>query len=426
MNKRIVLGVVAVAALGLSGCASTADADSDSTGEGVNIVYAVPSSWVNTGALQENIDLWEKETGNTVEVLGIPDEQHDTTVQARLASGGGIDVFAGLNDIEDSASVMVEITDPSFEDRMSSAVYESMFATDGKLYSYPTADALATFGVLYNEEVFEAAGVDEAPTSLEDLTAAFEQIKATGVTPLYLAGKDGWTLLQHRNSVDADFLSTDPDIAAKLATNETTWTEVPGFEGQYDALLDWSTGGLINPDVLTASYEQSLEALATGKAGAIINGTWAISELRKQNPDLELGFFAVPNADGETVIGLSRPNTMHIAASSKVQEEAQDLLEFLIAPEQAERFIAAAPGVPSFEDVTVAEPDPAIEDVQVYVAEGRVVGHFDNLSRFPTPQDDIIAAYQELVAGRINVEEFGAAYDAAWINAGKTAGLEGF
>ncbi|MGN8552132.1 UNVERIFIED_CONTAM: ABC transporter substrate-binding protein [Microbacterium sp. SLM126] len=424
MKKRIALGVVAAVALGVTGCSTTDDAGSDS--EGVNIVYAVPSSWANAGALQENIKLYEEESGNTVEVLGIPDEQHDTTVQTRLTSGGGIDVFAGLNDIQDSASVMIEITDPSFEDRMNPAVFESMFATDGKLYSYPTADALATFGVLYNKEVFEAAGVAEAPTSLQDMTAALEKVKASGVTPLYLAGKDGWTLLQHRNSVNADFLATNPNVAAELGANETTWSQVPGFEQQYDALAGWATGGLVNADMLTASYEQSLEALATGQTGAIINGTWAISELRKQNADMELGFFAVPNAEGDTVVGLSRPNTMHIAKSSKVQDDAQELLEFLIAPEQAERFIAAAPGIPAFLDVTVAEPDPAIEDVQVYVEDGRVVSHFDNVGRFPTPQDDIIALYQELIAGRIDVAAFGEGYDQAWINAGKTAGLEGF
>ena len=65
-------------------------------------------------------------------------------------------------------------------------------------------------------------------------------------------------------------------------------------------------------------------------------------------------------------------------------------------------------------------------EIQTWVDEGKTGAAFDEASRFPTPQDDIIAAYQELLAGRIDVAEFGKRYDSAWQAAGKTAGLEGF
>lgn len=337
-----------------------------------------------------------------------------------------MDVFAGLNEEKSPGDFMVEITDPVFEDRMPEAVFESMHAADGKLYSYPAADGLNTFGVFYNKAVFEAAGVTDAPQSLEELTEAFTAVKETGVTPLYLAGKDGWTLLQHRNSVNADFLAGDEGLATELATNKTTWADVPGFADQYQVLADWAKAGLTNADILTAGYEQSTKAVAEGTAGAIINGSWVIGELRGANPEGEFGFFALPSSDGETQIALSQPALMHIAKDSEQKENAEKLLQFLSEPAQVENFLANNPGVPAFTDVEIAEPDPVLGDIQAYIDGGQSGAHFDNASRFPTPQDDIIAAYQELLAGRIDVTEFTSRYDSAWTNAGKTAGIEGF
>ena len=428
MSKKTFLATaaVAVAALGLAGCsAATPTGSDDEKSEPKNIVYVVPSSWANAGSFQENIDAYEAESGNTVEVQAVPDEQFTSTVQARLASGEGIDVFPGYNDIDDPGSVLVEIENPSYEDRMSASVFDSIKAKDGKIYGYPTATPLSTFGVFYNKDVFEAAGV-EVPTTLDEMTEAFEAIKADGVTPLYLAGKDGWTLLQHRNSVNAGFFAADADVATKLATNETEWQEVDGFDEQYTALAEWSTSGLINDNALTASYEESQRALVDGQAGAIINGSWVIGELRKLNPDANIGFFALPTAEGEAQIALTPPNVVHIAASSEVKEEAEEMLQFLIEPEQVELFMASAPGVPAFTDVEIAEVDPAMADVLVYVDAEETGPHFDAVTRFPNPEAEFIAAYQELIAGRIDVKEFGASVQSAWVTAGQTAGIEGF
>jgi raffinose/stachyose/melibiose transport system substrate-binding protein len=414
---------VAVTAL-LAGC--SASSSTDPSGSAESLVYIIPSSWANFGGFQENIDAFTKKTGIDVEVQGIPDEQYDQSLRARLASGDGVDIFSGLNDEKDPSTFMVEITDPTFESRLIPGLKDAMTSADGKLYSIPSAEGVSTFGVFYNKDVFAAAGISDAPKTLDDLTKAFESVKATGVTPLFLAGKDGWTLLQHRNAVNANFLQGNPKLGKELASNKAAWSDIPGFDAQYDALRGWATSGLTNSDLLTASYEQSLAALANGSAGAIINGSWVIGPIRDDNPDANIGFLALPNPDGDVQIGLNPPALMHIAKSSKHQKAARQLLDFLIEPAQAENFLASNPGIPSYKDVSVAHPDPVLTDIQKYVDAGQTGAAFDATVRFPTPQDDIIAAYQELVAGRIDVAEFAKRYDAAWVAAGKTAGRDGF
>jgi raffinose/stachyose/melibiose transport system substrate-binding protein len=423
ISAMAVVSAFAVAALAACGTGGTGEGDG---GSDEPLIYLIPSSWANFPGLKENIEAFSEESGVEVEVQGLPDEQYQQSLRSKLASGSGVDIFAGPIDQEDPSDYMVEITDPSFKDRMTPAVFDSMVSGNGKLYSIPSADGLSSFGVFYNKDVFEAAGVTEAPATLDELTDAFTAVKESGVTPLFLSGKDGWTLLQHRNAVDANFLADDEELADKLAENAATWTEVPGFTEQYEALRGWATAGLTNADQLTASYEQGLQALADGTAGAIINGSWVIGPLRANNAEGNYGFFALPNPEGDTKIGLSQPNLMHIAKNSKQQDKARELLEFLIEPENAEPYLAKNPGLSAYTDVSIGEADPVLAEIQAWVDEDKAGAHFDNALIFPAPQEDIIAAYQELVAGRIDVAEFGKRYDAAWVNAGKTAGLDGF
>lgn len=426
-TARIVAVVAAASSLvvALAGCSGSAGAKEPNSNADP-LVYLVPSSWANYAGLKANIEAYTAKTGVKVDLQGVPDEQYDQSVRAKLASGGGVDIFAGLNEEKKPGDFMQEVKNPAFKSRMSDSVYESMLAADGKLYGVPSADGLSTFGVFYNKDVFEKAGITAAPETMDDLTAAFEAVKKSGVTPLFLSGKDGWTLLQHRNAVDADFIGDDASLPKKLASNKTTWSEVPGFKEQYQTLADWAKDGLTNADVLTASYEQSTKAVADGTAGAIINGSWVVGEVRGANKDGNFGFFPLPNPTGKTQIALGAPNVMHIAKDSKQADAARKLLEFMIEPAQVKTYLASNPGIPAFTDVKADAPDQMMGDIQAYVDAKKTGAHFDNASRFPTPQDDIIAAYQELIAGKIDVAEFGKRYDAAWIAAGKTAGVAGF
>lgn len=427
MNRRKAVtlgltGIVVTGALALTGCAAGATGGSN---DAANVVYVVPSSWASAGAFADNVGAWEEKTGNTVEVQAIPDEQYDDTVRARLQGGEGIDIYAGQDGVDDPAAIMLEVDESVFADRMTQSVLESMRAADGKIYGYPGADGLSSFGVIYNKTTFADAGV-EVPKTLDELTEAYTTLQATGVTPLFLSGTDGWTLLQHRNAVNANLIGDDTGVVDALSANETTWSKVPGMLPQYEALQAWAEAGVINADAVTAKYENALATVADGTSASIINGSWAIGEIRKLDANAEIGFFALPTADGTNQIGLSRPNILHIAASSKVADEAADLLTFLIEPENVAAHLSKSPGISAFTDVTVENQDPAIADIQAYLENGESGAAFDTATTFPTPQDDIIASYQQLIAKKIDAATFLTQVDSAWANAGKTAGREGF
>jgi raffinose/stachyose/melibiose transport system substrate-binding protein len=184
--------------------------------------------------------------------------------------------------------------------------------------------------------------------------------------------------------------------------------------------------GLINSDALTATYDSATSAIASGRCGAIINGTWAIGAIGAIDKSSDLGLFPLPAANGTGAIGLSKPNLLKIAPFSKVAAAAQDFLNFMVAQPQAQKFLNANPGVSAFTDVKVADSSSAVADVQKLVDAGGTVVPFDQQSTLPQPQDDIIAAYQELIGKRIDVAGFGKRVQSAWAGAGAKAGAPGF
>jgi raffinose/stachyose/melibiose transport system substrate-binding protein len=423
MRKISILAIAGMVAAvsALSGCGS----DDKDGGSGVTVSYMLPSSWADVAGFKDNVTAWEQKTGNKVTLTPVPDANYDSLVQARIAARSGVDVFAGQDTATDKAAIMLPASGP-WVNRLNPSIRKAITSPDGKIYGTPNDDGLASYGVIYNKDVFGKAGITSLPATLADFEADLEKVKGAGATPLCLSGKDGWTLLQHRSAVNSGLIGTTPTMAADLDANKTKWGDISGFTAEYVALRDWVDKGLTNKDALTATYDAQNAAIAAGKCGAIINGTWAVSAITTVKKDANLGFFPLPSADGKNTIGLSKPTLLKIAAFSKVATQAQDFLNFMIDKPQAQKFMDANPGVSPFTDVKAADATGAVADFQKLIEGGTFVTPFDQVSALPQPQDDIIAAYQELIGKRIDVAEFAQRVQTAWQKAGTKAGATGF
>ena len=170
------VGIAAVVALALSGCAA-GDAVDDGQ---VTITYTnFISNDGNEENLQTIVDAFEKENaGITVDVTTLPYADYGTALQTDLAAGTVSDVF----DIEYSNyaqyqanGVLAElpVADP---DAYRQSVLEA-YQTDGVQYALPSS--FSTVVLFYNQELFDAAGL-EYPTT--DWTWAEEQAAAEQLT----------------------------------------------------------------------------------------------------------------------------------------------------------------------------------------------------------------------------------------------------
>lgn len=391
----------------------------------VTISYVIPSSWANHDGMKKTIANYEAKTGNKIDVQGIPDEQYNGVVASRLGTGEGMDIFFGDYKLFDVEKILVEISGEDFVSRLDETGNNAL-KVNGKYYSFPTASPIASWGVFYNKEIFSSLGI-EVPKNLEELNQVAAKIKESGVLPFAFAGKDGWTLLQHRNAVNGLVTISDKDVWSKLNANKVSWKDLPEYQNHYKAVELWAKEGYIGERALTTTYEQSQELLGTGKAAMLIQGSWVTSSLLSTYPDMHLGYFPLPSASGKVSIPVGTSNAAHIDKASKVIEEAKDFLRFMIEKEQVEIYLAEQPGISGFNDVDLGDALPeALKSIQSVVAAGDTSVHGDAVYVVPSPEQEMIAAYQELIVGRITADEFIDQIESAIMSNAATAGIEGF
>ncbi len=171
------VGIVAAAALALTGCAA-GDQSSDEAEGPVTITY---SNFISNGGNEENlqaiVDAFEEEHPDiTVEVTTLPYADYGTALQTDLAAGTVSDVFdiEYANFAQYQANGALAELSPEDSGAYRASVLEA-YQADGAQYALPSS--FSTVVLFYNSDLFEAAGV-ETPTGdwtwAEELAAAEE------------------------------------------------------------------------------------------------------------------------------------------------------------------------------------------------------------------------------------------------------------
>ena len=90
--------------------------------------------------------------------------------------------------------------------------------------------------------------------------------------------------------------------------------ETLGWDAQEDGILSvfaqdllrMQEEGLLNENVITASYDNQIEAFVTGKAAMISQGVWSLADMQKKAPEFtSIGFAAYPAmlSDSTKIVG---------------------------------------------------------------------------------------------------------------------------
>lgn len=393
----------------------------------VTISYAIPSSQANNEAITNAIEAWETKTGNKIDLQSIPDDQYDSVVKARIAGGDGIDIFKGPFQVHDVENTMVELSDEAFVDRISEPVLDSLMF-DGKVYGFPGAEGVSSFGFFYNKDAFEKAGITNVPTTFEEFDKVCSTLKEKGINPIFISGKDGWTLLQHRNAVSGAIYQENNKVWEQLNNNEIKWTDINEFKVQYEALANWAKKEYINERFLTATYEEAMNEVATGTSAMLLNGSWVVAGILGYNADANIGFIPLPTSKGTPSIPVSGyGGGYHIAKTSKYVDTAKDFLRFVIDPENVVAYIKNAPGIVAYNDVQEIEGLPKVfDEIKAYIEKGQNAPHGDTKYIVPMNNNEIIAIYQELLAGRISVDEFIETHHKSYESNAKAANIPNF
>ncbi|GAA1434327.1 extracellular solute-binding protein [Microlunatus lacustris] len=209
-------------------------------------------------------------------VFGTPD-QYLPALQAAVAAGDVPEIFAphtraltyGTGGI--SADLKADLGDDFLSDFFESANQE--YTLDGKQYA--VGWMAQTFGLFYNPDLLDEAGVD--PESLEtwdDLIAAAPKIKATDKYGVSFSANPGTSAMDFFLPLLTQ-VSDDPTFFLKLdqGLDGITWTDpvvVQALELQ-KRIVD---AGVFQPGTTGTSGDQAPQIFYTEKSAMLFNGSW--------------------------------------------------------------------------------------------------------------------------------------------------------
>lgn len=424
MKKIISLFSAAMLAFGLlAGCgtspASTsvdrnapASSSSGTTAEDITLTVFAGTALMKEATDQIVAD-YEKETGIRVE-WEIPGDEPDTLLKTRFASNEAPDIFDLGNDDYPTWYVRcADLTSSSWVEHVDETALQGP-TVEGSIWGFPYA--VEGNGIVYNKALFEQAGIEQIPQTLDELEEACKTLQAAGIQPFGEAFKE-WGFLMHIFGTTVAYEEDPKAFCEELAAGTKTLgdlTYIDNFFRLYDLTLDYGKGA----ESVGYSAADQVADFAAGKMAMIKQGTWYGDPLWSVNPDLEIGLFAVPltNRAEDTKLMTSSTRYLSIANTSSHIEEAKAFLNWLYENAQKYFVDSSIHVAPPYDNVDLSNLGSLNEDMQRYMEEGKAFPIFGT-EYFPSGfVTDISTPLQSYAAGVSDKQQAIDALQAAYEN----------
>jgi len=130
-------------------------------------------------------------------------------------------------------------------------------------------------------------------------------------------------------------------------------------------------------DNMGKSYADGNTAFANGESAMYLQGVWAIAEIQKANPEIDLGIFPYPIGNPAKVVsGVDLLFSISAKATPAQQEAAMKWINFLMEQGNATQYISEQKCFSAVKGVS--QDEPTLAGVKDAFAAGNVV-------RFPGP-----------------------------------------
>ncbi|MCD6121945.1 MAG: extracellular solute-binding protein [Spirochaetales bacterium] len=238
----------------------------------------------------------------------------------------------------------------------------------GGTYGLPySANANTT---LYNKTKFEELGI-KVPKTWDEFVAAAQKSEAAGQTPFYLTLKTAWTAMVPFNSLAAN-LQGDDFIEKRLA-GKTSFQE-RYFDVAKKMLTIVKYG---EKDKFGADYRDGNTSFAKGKSVMYLQGVWAIGDIKKANPNIKLGVFALPALNDANKNRLvSGVDTLFALSKDPKYAKGKLFIDFMLEPENAKYYIDKEKEFSTVKGVL--QEDPVMDGIKVNFKTGRIAGFPDH------------------------------------------------
>lgn len=311
----------------------------------------------------------EENPGVKIDVVSTDDGR--TVVQTRAASNKLPDIMNTFPAEDFYKNMFKEgyfekITEQDFLGKVNAEALK-MTDCEGDYYSVPMS--LSTYGIYANMDVLKANGIEDTPSTWEELIADCETLKANGVVGFMLPNKDVGNIAQRfertagiiNNDTYSEFKKiADGEMEAKDSTTLQTWCDYN------EELLKYTA-----EDHMGMDYDIAAAEFSNGNAGFMLSGTWMLATVKKNNPDASVELFAFPHPRGETTkVPVNVDTSFSISSTCADKEMGLKFLEFMTRQDIAQMYCDADGNVSTIEGVEYNIPEHA--NMKTAVDEGNI------------------------------------------------------
>ncbi|MFM0244522.1 ABC transporter substrate-binding protein [Paraburkholderia sediminicola] len=205
----------------------------------------------------------------------------------------------------------------------------------GKQYAAPTV--YYSWGMFYRKDLFQKVGISGEPKTWDQFLDDCKKLKAAGITPIAVAGRDSWTLAGwfdyldlrlngnafHQKLMAGDIAYTDPRVKKVY----TTWKQ----------LID---AGYFIDNSLSYDLDAVQPFLFQGKAAMMLMGTFITGGF-PPSVKPEMGYFQFPIIDTNVPTAEEGPvESLNIPSKAKNKADARAFLAFVETPENGAKLAA--------------------------------------------------------------------------------------
>ena len=204
---------------------------------------------------------------------------------------------------------------------------KSASSYEGKQYAAPTV--YYSWGMFYRKDLFQKVGIASEPKTWNEFLDDCKKLKAAGIAPIAVGGRDAWTLAGWFDYLDLRLNGNA--FHQKLMAGEVPYTDarVKKVYTTWKQLLD---AGYFIDNSLSYDLDAAQPFLFQGKAAMMLMGTFITGGF-SPTVKTQMGYFQFPIIDANVPTAEDGPvETLNIPAKAKNKADARAFLAFTETP----------------------------------------------------------------------------------------------
>ncbi|MFI7616702.1 extracellular solute-binding protein [Nonomuraea terrae] len=413
MKRSLVLIAAAVLVAGCGGAGGSAQQEGTDGSPG-----QVTLEWWHLSTAEPLKSLWDQRAKEfmaqnpnvTIKATVLENDAYKAKLTTITQSGQAPDLFAtwggGVLQQQIEAGLVKDISAdvadvlPNFTPAALSA-----YQFDGKTYGLPTD--IGVVGFWYNKKLFQQAGITEPPATWSAFLEDVKKLKAAGITPIALAGKEKWPGHYYWAYLAMRIAGLD---ALKQAAVDNDFNK-PDFVAagqQLKALADLQP---FQKGFLGAGYgtpDGQAATMGNGQAAMELMGQWAPATQADAGKGLgeDLGFFPFPAVEGgKGSAGDAFGGGGGLAVGTDAPPQAVEFVKYMTAMENHSKAVEAGGVLPVLKGEENAVEDPNLKQVATMLAGATGYQLYLDQAYPPAVGQQVNDSVAELIGGTKTPEE---------------------